>query len=64
MTTKRFANLPTPDLAIYIEDGRVTLQHFDGAFSLHLRMTSDEAYDLSQTLLAASFAAAEQKEAA
>jgi hypothetical protein len=64
MTARRFAAMQKPDLTIYTEDEIVTLQMFDGAFSIHLRMTRAEAYELGVNLALASTVAAEQKEAA
>ena len=60
----KLASLDKPDVTIYVDEGVVTIQHFEGAFSLHLRMTGKEAYDLAQSILSASFIANEEQVAA
>jgi hypothetical protein len=60
----KFASIDKPDATIYVENGIVTIQHFDGAFSLHLRMTALEAALFAGHIADAADHAGTQKEAA
>jgi hypothetical protein len=44
--------------SLYIRPDEISIQHFDGAYSLHMRLTAEQALDLAVDLRSAAECAA------